>query len=79
VRGSVRRIANYVISQYLTGQSFERMSWSWGWVFRGFCGLWSTRFSSWYKVNPSACLKAWNRLICHFSVSVPFVQGKLGG
>lgn len=79
LKDSPRRLANYLVSQYLGHQSFERMSWSWGWVFRGFCGVWASRFSHWYKVDPSACLKAWNRLICRFSVPLPFVQGKLGG
>jgi len=79
LRGSPRKLANYLVGNYLCKQSFERMSWSWGWVFRGFCGLWAARFSSWYKTSPVACLKAWNKLVCHFSVPVPFVQGRLGG
>lgn len=77
--GSPRRLANYLVSRYLCKQSFERMSWSWGWVFRGFCGIWASRFSSWYGVDRAACLKAWNLFICRFSVPVPFVQGRLGG
>jgi len=79
LRGSSRRLASYLVANYLCKQSFERMSWSWGWVFRGFCGVWASHFSSWYKVNSKACLRAWNKLICQFSESVPFVQGKLGG
>lgn len=63
LRGSPRKLANYLVGNYLCRQSFERMSWSWNWVFRGFCGLWSSRFSSWYKVDKAACLKAWNLLI----------------
>jgi hypothetical protein len=79
LRGKPSRLANYLVGNYLCKQSFERMSWSWRWVFRGFCGLWASRFSSWYKVDSVACLQAWNRLICRFSWPVPFVQGKLGG
>jgi hypothetical protein len=79
LRGSSRRLASYLVANYLCRQSFERMSWSWSWVFRGFCGVWASRFSSWYKVNSRACLAAWNKLICSFSVGVPFVQGRLGG
>jgi len=37
VRGE-KRIARYLISNYLVNQTFVRMSWSWGWVFRGFVG-----------------------------------------
>jgi hypothetical protein len=79
LRGSPRRLANYLVANYLSRQSFERLSWSWGWVFRGFCGRWSRDFSSWYRRDSVACLKAWNRLVCRFSESVPFVEGRLGG
>jgi hypothetical protein len=58
------RLANYLLSQYLTGQSYERMSWSASWVFRGFCKVWRRDFSGWYLVDREACLKAWNSLIC---------------
>lgn len=79
LRGSPRKLANYLVGNYLCKQSFERMSWSWGWVFRGFCGIWRSRFSSWYRSSPGACLRAWNLLICRFSPAVPIVQGSLGG
>lgn len=77
--GSPRKLTNYLVANYLCKQSYERMSWSWNWVFRGFCGIWRSRFSSWYRVDRVACLKAWNSLICTFSVPIPFVQGRLGG
>ncbi|GAH97214.1 unnamed protein product [marine sediment metagenome] len=36
------RVGNYVISQYVAGQKGNtRMSWSWGWVYRGFCRRWA--------------------------------------
>jgi hypothetical protein len=73
-----RKLANYLLSQYFTGQPFERMSWSWSWVFRGFCHVWNSRFKSWFHVNPIACLKSWDRLIVCFSVSGSSVQGSLG-
>lgn len=79
IKGSSKRVASYLISNYLCKQSFERMSWSWNWVFRGFCGLWHTRFSAWYRRDSVACLKAWNDLICHFSRPVSVVHGSLGG
>ena len=33
-----KRLARYLISNYLVSQTFVRMNWSWGWVFRGFIG-----------------------------------------
>lgn len=79
LHGRTRRIANYLVTQYLGHQSFERMSWSWGWVFRGFCGLWASKFSSWYKMDREACLSAWNKLICTFSPPLPVIYGSLYG
>jgi len=33
--------ASYVVNQYLSGQNvFERYSWSWGWVYKGFVKQW---------------------------------------
>lgn len=38
---SDKRIAGYLVSQYLAGQTrFSRYSWSWGWVARGFASTW---------------------------------------
>ena len=68
LKGSPKKLARYLIVNYLCKQSYERLSWSWSWVFRGFCGLWSHHFSSWYRSNPSACLKAWNRLVSFYVV-----------
>ena len=80
LKGSPRKLANYLVGNYLCKQSFERMSWSWNWVFRGFCGLWSSRFSSWYKVDRVACLKAWNLLITRIAApSSRFSQASLRG
>lgn len=38
-RGS-KRIASYMISNYMGHHEVSRQSWSWGWVFRGFVGYW---------------------------------------
>ena len=36
-----KRLASYCVSQYVVGQSGQkRFSWSWGWVSRGFIGVW---------------------------------------
>ena len=74
-----RKLANYLVSNYLCKQTFERISWSWGWVFRGFCGVWKGRFASWYKVDRPACLLAWDKLVCTASSPArPFHYGSLG-
>lgn len=40
-RGSEKRLTNYVVNQYCSGQSeYIRFSDSWGWCFRGFIGKW---------------------------------------
>jgi hypothetical protein len=73
LRNSPRRLANYLVGNYLCKQSYERMSWSWGWVFRGFCEVWKKQFSELYKVNPGLCLLRWNRLVSRV-VSRPRVR-----
>jgi len=39
-----KRLINYLMTHYLPahddGRLYTRMSWSWGWVFRGFAGAW---------------------------------------
>jgi len=59
-RGS-RRIANYMISNYMTHHQFMRQSWSWGWVFRGFVGAWKQVL----RLSPSLAdaIITWNRQI----------------
>ena len=79
LKGSPKRLAGYLISNYLLKQSYERMSWSWDWVFRGFCGVWSRYFSSWYRSNAAACLKAWNRLVSFYVVPKAVCFGSLLG
>jgi hypothetical protein len=79
LRGSSRRLANYLVANYLCKQSFERMSWSWGWVFRGFCGVWRSQFASWYRIDRVSCLEAWNRLVSTFSPLLAVRYGSLSG
>lgn len=79
LRGSPRHLASYLVANYLCKQSFERMSWSWSWVFRGFCGLWRSRFASWYRSDSVSCLRAWDRLVSTYSVPVSVVYGSLFG
>jgi hypothetical protein len=35
-----KRIVQYLVSNCLVNQSFVRMSWFSGWVFKGFIGFW---------------------------------------
>lgn len=79
LRGPPHRLANYLIVNYLCKQSFERMSWSWGWVFRGFCGVWRSRFASWYRSNRISCIEAWNRLVSTYSPHSVVHYGSLSG
>ena len=60
-----KRLVNYLMSHYLPahdhGGLYTRMSWSWGWVFRGFCGAWK-----WFwKQGPTRydAIREWNRLM----------------
>ncbi len=60
-----KRLVNYLMKHYLPahdqGGLFTRMSWSWGWVFRGFCGAWR-----WYwRQGPTKydVLIRWNKLM----------------
>jgi hypothetical protein len=76
---SSKKLANYLVGNYLCKQSFERMSWSWNWVYRGFCSTWKRIYSSWYRSNPLACLKAWDLHVSIYSVPLPVVYGSLSG
>jgi hypothetical protein len=41
--GKSKRLTNYLVKAFYSAkQTFERMSWSWGWVFKGFVGYWET-------------------------------------
>jgi len=44
LRGKRKRMVNYLMGHYLPSHDnyriYTRMSWSWGWVFRGFAGAW---------------------------------------
>jgi hypothetical protein len=59
VRGE-NRLARYLISNYLVTQTFVRMSWSWGWVFRGFVSLWK-----WFirKYGYPLCIRHWTSFL----------------
>ncbi|MBA7708000.1 hypothetical protein ES703_116887 [subsurface metagenome] len=60
-----KRLVSYLMSHYLPahddGGLYTRMSWSWGWVFRGFVGAWR-----WFwKRGPTRydAINEWNKLM----------------
>jgi len=60
-----KKLVSYLMSHYLPahdhGGLYTRMSWSWGWVFRGFCGAW--RY--FWKKGPTMydAIYQWNKLM----------------
>ncbi|MBA7551059.1 hypothetical protein ES705_43593 [subsurface metagenome] len=60
-----KKLVSYLLSHYLPSHEGEhlytRMSWSWGWVFRGFCGAW--RY--FWKLGPTMyeAIYEWNKLM----------------
>jgi hypothetical protein len=64
-RMGVSRLASYLVSQYFSGQSLlERVSYSWGWVFRGFRRLWRKVFARSYFIDKVRCLVEWDFVLC---------------
>lgn len=62
LRQKRKRLISYLMTHYLPahddGRLYTRMSWSWGWVFRGFAGAWRwfwrkgpTRYDAIYNWN----------------------------
>ena len=64
-RKGANRLVSYLVSQYFSGQSaLERVSYSNGWVFRGFRRLWRKVFARSYFVDKFRCLIDWDLLLC---------------
>lgn len=64
-RKGANRLVSYLVSQYFSGQSaLERVSYSHGWVFRGFRTLWRKFFARSYFVDKFKCLIDWDILLC---------------
>jgi len=60
-RSGKKRIARYMVSNYMMHHDVFRQSWSWGWLFRGFVGYWNR-----VKKSTPCLLDAitvWNRMI----------------
>ena len=62
-----RRLARYMICQEVAGQEFERLSWSWGWVVKGFVKMWQAlkKDIALYPGLPSRnrLLNLWHRIL----------------
>jgi len=69
-KSDVKSMGRYLVSQYLARQSYERMSWSWRWVFRGFVGVWRGLVS---RYGLKDALNKWNHLL-----SLPLLRVKDG-
>jgi len=61
----LKGICFYLIGNYLSKQSFERMSWGYSWVFPAFVGCWKRLVE---KYGFRRGLELWNKLLC-----LPFV------
>jgi len=77
-RGGIKKIANYLVANYLCQQSFERMSWSWSWVFKRFVLVWHRDFLNKCGSIRVAVAK-WNAYLAHLNLNsgVPWIQGKV--
>ena len=60
-RKGLTGIVFYLVGNYLSTQSFERMSWGYSWVFPGFVGCWKRLIE---KYGFKQALFLWNRLLC---------------
>jgi hypothetical protein len=60
-RKGLTGIVFYLVGNYLAKQSFERMSWGYGWVFPAFVGSWKRIIE---KYGFKCALYLWNRLLC---------------
>jgi len=67
-----RGLARYLVSQYLANQVQFYLSWSWGWVFKGFCKEWERlkRICAWQKVERKKVFLLW-QLIVQGDISPP--------
>lgn len=48
---SKRGVSAY-IAKYLSKESSGKLSWSWGWCYKGFCGVWQQAKSAFFRVIP---------------------------
>jgi hypothetical protein len=60
-RKGLKGIVFYLVGDYLAKQSFERMSWSYSWVFPAFVSCWKRLIE---KHGFKQALYLWRRLLC---------------
>ena len=60
-RAGSKRLARYMISNYMLHHEVFRQSWSWGWLFRGFVGYWERMKKS--TPDLSTAIAVWKRNI----------------
>jgi len=60
-RAGSKRLARYMISNYMMHHEVFRQSWSWGWLFRGFVGYWERMKKS--TPDLSTAIAVWKRNI----------------
>ena len=70
-RKGLTGIAFYLVGNYLTKQSFERMSWGYSWVFPAFVRSWKRLIE---KYGFRQALFLWNRLLCSQFITTRQVQ-----
>jgi hypothetical protein len=74
IKDTPKRVARYVVGHYLSHQTFERMSYSWRWVFKGFVTYWK-RLLSFFSFKEAKC--SWDWILVNGLPS--FKQLTLGG
>jgi hypothetical protein len=48
---SKRGVSSY-LAKYLSKEAAGKLSWSWGWCYKGFCGVWQKAKSNFFRVIP---------------------------
>lgn len=68
--------AGYCAGQYLSSQkcSYTRLSWSWGWVARGFVGKWNLLKFAMKGKPMKAILRIWNLMLSNLEFGKVFVD-----
>ena len=72
-----RKVASYVAG-YFGHHPFSRMSWSWGWVFKGFVRYYREHFLSVFS-DVKVRVAHWNSFLRFFQAQILSIQSKLGG
>ena len=63
LKGSDKKLARYLVSQYVSGQSFIRLSWSWKWVYKGFVQDWEKIKWRYENYGREKILKEWDKFL----------------